>query len=65
VVQVAGLEESREVPGEDRLTQINDLYNTWVTDINTAAKDYLINNLDADIQKYAINKATAILKAEQ
>jgi len=65
VVQVAGLEESREVPAEDRLTQINDLYNTWVTDINTAAKDYLINNLDADIQKYAINKATAILKAEQ
>jgi parvulin-like peptidyl-prolyl isomerase len=63
VVQVAGLEENRAVSAEDRTSQINDLFNTWVTDINTAAKDYMINSLDEEIQEYAVEKATAIINA--
>jgi hypothetical protein len=63
VVWVEDKEDNKPLSTEDLNTLINDLFNDWKTQINTAAAEYVINELTQDLLTFAIERATTILSS--
>jgi peptidyl-prolyl cis-trans isomerase SurA len=58
LVNIVERDENAELSSEDRGSLIDKQYSDWITQITNESVPYVINSLDADLQQWAIKKAT-------
>jgi parvulin-like peptidyl-prolyl isomerase len=62
LVQIVDKEENRKLSDDDRNTLIEQAYTDWVSNLWTAGSNYVINDITAEIQQWAIDRATKELQ---
>jgi hypothetical protein len=61
VIWVEAKEDNRPLTTDDLTLLIGNLYSTWTNTINTAATDYVKNDMTQDLLSFALARATNIL----
>jgi parvulin-like peptidyl-prolyl isomerase len=62
LVQIVDKEENRKLSDDDRNTLIEQAYTDWGSALSTAGSNYVINDITAEIQQWAIDRATKELQ---
>jgi hypothetical protein len=61
VVWVEDKDNNKALTTEDQNTLIDDLYNAWITEINSAASAYVVSDMTQNLMDFAIQRAISEL----
>ena len=62
LVQIVDKEDNMKLSDDDRKTLIDEAYNTWTSNLETASLSTIRNDITAEIQQWAIDRATKELQ---